>query len=202
MKLFRPAAALATLLCLTTLTSCSGADDNQKPSAPPGHPPRPPGMAGLPDAPGPAMACPQEAVLQQARTLATFLPGRSDVAAQITTAQITGISGDCQLTKHNKVLVVTFKAGFTASNGPANNEASITVPWFVALTQNNKIISQEFRSVVLNFNGNASMAQAVSPEIKVEVPNVPSSSQLEILVGFDMTPAQRAYAASHPNIAP
>src|SRR5271168_1035262 len=94
------------------------------------------------DADQPVLSCPQVAVLQQAQSLTTFLPGRSDVASQITTAQITGVAGSCALRPKKHLLDVQFQAGFAATNGPANDSATLNLPYFVAITQGNKIISK------------------------------------------------------------
>ncbi|MDD2705731.1 MAG: hypothetical protein PHU07_10420, partial [Acidocella sp.] len=101
-----------------------------------------------------------------------------------------------------KALLVTLKAGFAASNGPANNEATLTLPWFVAITKGNNIIQKQDYTIKLHFDGNASMAQAVSKNVKIELPNIPASSQTQILIGFEMTPEQQAYAAANPGAAP
>ncbi|MGO9817161.1 MAG: hypothetical protein ACLPJJ_05620 [Acidocella sp.] len=175
--------ALAALISLAALTGCGG---NPKPNT---------GQQA-------ALYCPQVALLQQAQTLSTFLPGRSDVAAQLTTAQITGFSGECVLEKHKRALLVTVKPAFQADNGPANNGQPLTLPWFAAITQDDSIISKSPYNVTLKFNGNVSMAFATGKPAKIEVPNVPDSAQLQILVGFEMTPDQQAYAAAHPNATP
>jgi len=184
--------ALAALISLAALTGCGG---NPKPEA--GANP-----AGSPAAPKNAMFCPQVALLQQAQTLSTFLPGRSDVAAQLTTAQITGFSGDCVLEKDKQALLITVKPGFQANNGPANNGQPLTLPWFAAITQDDSITSKATYNVTLKFHSNVGMAFATGKPAKIEVPNLPASAQLQILIGFEMTPDQLAYAAAHPNATP
>jgi hypothetical protein len=158
-------------------------------------------LSGCASAPTPPAFCPQVAVLQQAANLTAFLPGRSDVGAELTTAQITGVAGSCTAgSKH--LLHVTFKAGFSASNGPANHGAALTLPYFVALTNGDAIISKTNYTVTLTFDGNASAAQAVSQPVTVELANAPASANVQILVGFALTPDQLSYAAAHPNPGP
>ena len=185
--------AIAALISLAALTGCGGS-------------PKPQASANRPSttAPAPknAMFCPQVAVLQQAQTLTTFLPGRSDVAAQLTTAQITGVSGDCALEKDKQALLITVKPTFLANNGPANNGKPLTLPWFAAITQDDSIISKSHYEVTLKFSDNANTASATAKPAKIEVPNVPDSAQLQVLIGFEMTPDQQAYAAAHPNATP
>jgi hypothetical protein len=150
------------------------------------------------DADQPALSCPQVAVLQQAQTLTTFLPGHSDVASQITTAQITGVAGSCTLRPKKHLLDVKFQTGFAATNGPANNGDTQNLPYFVAITQGNKIVSKSDYTIALKFDGNASTAQASSKPVTVELSDRPSSLHVQILVGFELTPDQLSYAASHP----
>jgi hypothetical protein len=160
------------------------------------------GLAGCAADTPPPMFCPQVAVLSQASMVTTFLPGRSDVAAQVTTAQITGVAGACQPMKQDHVLRVTFRAGFIASNGPANQGKTLLLPYFVALTRGDHIISKADYTIKLDFNGNASTAQATSKPVTVELGNVGSSQNVQVLVGFEMTQAELSYAAGHPMAAP
>ncbi|MDE2238362.1 MAG: hypothetical protein KGJ73_00345 [Rhodospirillales bacterium] len=152
----------------------------------------------------PTTYCPQVAALQQAQTVTLFLPGRSDVASQITTAQLTSVSGDCVYRKKGKggILKVTFTNNFLADNGPANNGQPITLPWFVAITNGDQIIEKKDYQITLKFNGNMSTAAASSKPVKIELAAVPASADVQILTGFEMTPDQLAYAAAHPNAAP
>jgi hypothetical protein len=150
----------------------------------------------------PSMFCPQVAVLQQAQTLTLFLPDRADVAARISTAQITGVSGSCKLEPKKHALVVTVNTAFMADNGPANNFNPLTLSWFAAITSGDTIIQKTDYIRVFNFDGNSSAVSGTAKPIKVELPNVPNSANTEILVGFMETPEQLAYAAAHPNAAP
>jgi hypothetical protein len=150
----------------------------------------------------PPMYCPQVAVLEQAQTVTLFLPDRADVAARISTAQITGVSGSCNLHPKKHTLIVTVNTNFTADNGPANNFNPLTLTWFAAITSGNTVIQKTDYTRVFNFDGNSSSVSGTAKPIKVEFPNVPSSANTEILVGFEETPEQLAYTAAHPNAAP
>ena len=181
---------LLSLVFLAALSGCASTPAASTPAAPP--------------APKPVAQqyCPQVAVLAQTQNLTTFLPGRSDVGAQVTTARITGVAGSCLLKVKKNLLEVKFQAGFSASNGPANQGAPVTLPYFVAITQGDTIVQENYYSIVLKFNGNASTAQATSKPFTVELANTPDSARTQILVGFEMTPDQLGYAAAHPVTAP
>ncbi len=154
------------------------------------------GLAGCGgDGPAPHLYCPDVAVLQQASVLNAYLPGRNDVAAQITSATITGVAGSCVLEPKKHLLKVTFQAGFTATNGPANKGAALNLPYFVSISQGNDIISKTPYSIGFSFDGNLSTAAATSKKVTVELANVPDSAATEILTGFQLTPAQLAAAS-------
>ena len=148
------------------------------------------------------MFCPQVAVLQQAQNVTAFLPGRTDVAAQITTAQITGVAGSCALEPKKHLLHVKFQAGFAATNGPADHGGNLTLPYFVAITDGDNIISKDDYTITLNFEGNESTAQATSKPVKIDLSNQHDNTHVQILVGFELTPDELSYAASHPAVGP
>lgn len=156
-------------------------------------------LAGCADDATPPMFCPKVNVLEQAQSLTAFLPGRSDVAAQITTAQITGVAGSCTLLPEKQRLNVSFQAGFSASDGPADHSAALTLPYFVAITQNGEIIAKTDYTITLAFDGNASTALATSRPVKIQLANAPESDNVQVLVGLELTPAQLAYTAAHPS---
>jgi len=142
--------------------------------------------------------CPNVAVLQQTSQLDAFLPNRSDVAGQVTEALVTGVAGTCVLEPKKGLLRVTFRIGFDATNGPANHFAPLELPYFVSVVDGEQIASKSLYKIPLSFAGNLSTAAAVSPAMTVELPNVPESAQVQVLVGFQLTPEQLVYAQDHP----
>jgi hypothetical protein len=142
--------------------------------------------------------CPNVAVLEQGSTLNAFLPGRQDVAAEITHAEITGVAGTCQLDKKGHLLTVKFQAGFTATNGPANTSATLVLPYLVSESQGDVIIGVTDNTIALKFDGNQSTAQATTKPVTLHFPNSPDTAATDILVSFLLTPDQLAYNAAHP----
>jgi hypothetical protein len=169
-----PVFGLSGILALAALAGCSGSSDN-----------------------GPPVYCPQVAVLEQASSLTAFLPGHTDIRGQITQAKITGVAGSCDTFKKNQMLHVTFKAGFSATNGPANNNQPVVLPYFVAITNGDNIISKTNYVTTLKFDGNVTAAQMTTQPVKIELSNTTANNSVEILVGFQLSPDQLAYQASH-----
>lgn len=161
------APALA-LLPLVTLAACTG-DDTSK-TAP--------------------LYCPTVAVLAQANTLTQYEPGHSDIGAQLTTATITGVAGACTLNTDKQLLTIHFKAGFSASNGPADHGRPVMLPYFVAITQGDTITAKSNYTIKVSFDGNVSAASATSKNLTVTFPNAPESAGYEVLVGFQLPPGQ------------
>jgi len=155
-------------------------------------------VAACSSAPPLVTNCPNVAVLEQGSTLTAFLPGRTDIAAQITHAQITGVAGSCTLEKKKHLLQVVFEAGFAATNGPANTSSTLDLPYLVSLSQGDTIVSVTNNVIPLKFDGNESTATATSKPFKYDLPNVPETAGLDILVSFHLTPDQLAYNNAHP----
>ncbi len=142
--------------------------------------------------------CPNVAVLEQGSTLTTFLPGRTDIAAQIISARITGVAGTCQLLKKKNELKVTFQAGFAATNGPANTSANLVLPYLISTSVGNNILSVTNNTIPLKFNGNESAAAATTKPLTVVFPNTSTTADTDVLVSFHLTPDQLAYNNAHP----
>ncbi len=183
MKNLRAPALAAILL----LAACGGSPHKPAGTAKKGPPP---------------FYCPQVAVLEQAQTLTLFLPGRADVAARLSTVQITGVSGVCKFEQGKNAVLVTVNTAFLADNGPANNNAPLALPWFAAITAGDNIVQKTDYTQRLSFDGNDSTTSANAKPVKIELPNTPDNANTQILVGFEESPDQLAYAAAHPNAAP
>lgn len=145
----------------------------------------------------PNLDCPQVDVLAQARTLTLFAPGRQDAAARLTTARITGVGGECVLNKKTHLLTVSVQAGLVADDGPANHGAPVNLPWFLSVSQGDDIAAERSHTAPLSFDGNAT-AVGTTRQVNIELPSVPASQSIQILVGFIGTPDQLGYAAAHP----
>jgi hypothetical protein len=96
------------------------------------------------------------------------------------------------------MLTLSFQAGFTADDGPANHGAPVTLPYFIALTAGDDVVTKIPGSMTLDFAGH-SLAQATTSSIKLKFPNDERSDLIEVLIGFQLSPDQVAYNAAHPS---
>ncbi len=138
----------------------------------------------------PKSYCPNVAVLQQANMLNSFLPGRSDIAGEVSTVKITGIAGSCVPVDDNNALAVRFKVGFSGVVGPAGSPASITVPYFVSISQDDTVFWKASHSITLNFSADTGTAAAVSEPLLVKLPNTIPTATTDVLVGIQLAPEQ------------
>jgi hypothetical protein len=111
---------------------------------------------------------------------------------------LAGVAGSCDLEPGKHAVVVTFRIGFEASNGPANRAAMVELPYLVSITDGPTIISKDLYTIKVAFDGNVIDGTATSKPVTVELPNVPETAGMQILVGFQLSPEQLAYATDHP----
>jgi hypothetical protein len=150
------------------------------------------------DAPQGKLYCPTVSRVEQLSSLTRFLPRSEDVTAEVTEAHITGLAGGCDEEPDKHAVLVAFKIGFSATNGPANHGASVELPYFVSVTQGDTVVSKVSYTIPVMFDGNVTTATAVSKTVKIELPNVHLTEDTEVLVGFQLSPEQLAYVTDHP----
>lgn len=152
------------------------------------------GLAACASGPGPKLDCPQVAVLQQADRLVRVAGAADDVAARIVDARVTGVAGKCAPHGDAGERVV-FRIGFAATRGVAARQDRFTLPYFVAITEGDRIIAKQVYPVRFDFRHGATQAVATTKPIRLEFPRAPRSAAQQVLVGFQLTPAERAAAA-------
>jgi len=187
--------ALIALLAATGLAGCS---HHHSPEA--GASPPPAYQAGF--EPDPAANCPNVAVLAQAQTVTLFAPGRSDVGGILSTAQMTGLNGACVVNDKKHTITVTVAPEFLVGNGPADHGDALNLPWFLTIANGDNIVEKRNYTTSVSFDGNVSQASALGKTMVIELPDVPASANTDILLGFQETPDQLAYAAAHPDATP
>lgn len=151
------------------------------------------GLAACAGGSGPTLDCPQVAVLQQASHLVRTAGASDEIAARTIVARITGVAGKCVAHGDHQERVV-FRVGFAATKGLAARQESFTLPYFVAITQGDRIIDKSVYPVRFDFRNGAMQAVATTKPIRLDFPQVPRSANQQVLVGFQMNAAERAQA--------
>ncbi len=140
-----------------------------------------------------APMCPRVAVLSDAAHLAKYRdgPGR-DLTDIIYEADLGRISGECVYRRDNTRVTVGMKLLITARRGPADRDRVADLNYFVAVVdgKSNVLARREFESRV---EFAAEQIQATTEEeleqiipLKKDQPG----SELEVFVGFKLTPEQ------------
>ena len=88
------------------------------------------------------------------------------------------------------------------SNGPADHGDALNLPWFLTIANGDNIVEKRNYTTSVSFDGNVSQASALGKTMVIELPDVPASANTDILLGFQETPDQLAYAAAHPDATP
>lgn len=140
---------------------------------------------------GPTLDCPQVAVLQQASRIVRTAGDTNDIAARTLDARITGVAGKC-VARGDQQERVVFRVGFTATKGTAARHDSYTLPYFVAITEGDRIIDKGVYPVRFDFRNGATQAVATTKPIRLDFPRAGRSANQQVLVGFQMTKAERA----------
>lgn len=144
------------------------------------------------------VTCPKAKVLSDARALVKFQPGPgrdlTDIEYQ---AQVSGLEQRCKTKKKGDAARVALSLRFSASLGPAARSDRLTVPYFVAVTQGERILSKESFTTDLRFEKNARHADAAEEIKRLDLPATAEPEPLEILVGIQLTPEEVAYNRAH-----
>ncbi|GBQ31353.1 hypothetical protein AA700_1775 [Acidiphilium acidophilum DSM 700] len=147
------------------------------------------GLAACTGSKTPDLYCPQVAVLQQASRVMLYQGASTDIADQTLDSRITGVAGKCSPAGKDMERV-TFRIGFAATNGPASRLTGQTLPYFIAITQGDRIISKRVFPVSFDFRNGAEQAVASTTPIRLMFPRAARSAEQQVLVGFQMNQAE------------
>jgi hypothetical protein len=143
--------------------------------------------------------CPGTSSVLDAVVATQFRNGATmDAANALYTAKIADVTGSCSFDKKGKTSNSDVDISFTATRASGGEAAQYTVPYFIAVTQSNRVITREERSVTIAFESGATTASA---EDKVSDIALVTDGQLkpydyQILVGFKLTKQQLDYNRS------
>jgi hypothetical protein len=140
--------------------------------------------------------CPGMTSVLDAVVATQFKPGAAAVPANaLYTAKISEVTGDCGFDKEGKTSNSSVDVSFTATRPDAGDAVEYTVPYFVAVTQTDRIITRQARSVTIAFGAGETTATAEdhvsSVALVTDGNNRPYDYQ--ILVGFQLTKEQYDY---------
>lgn len=140
--------------------------------------------------------CPGMAALVDASSQSFFRDGTApDPGNVIYTVRITNVNGECDIDKGMHQADASFEVGFRATRAPTSNEMQYSVPYFVVVSQADRIISRENFTAQFRFAPGQAVADfsdsVSSTVIKAEKGKRPYDYQ--ILVGLPLTKEQLDY---------
>lgn len=149
-----------------------------------------------------APACPDVAVVSDASTVTRFAPGPGrdllDVDLQAEIADLVSSCKDKEKRDGNPVAKVALAPVIVASRGPANQERTQRLRYFVSVVDGNQqILQKQIFDLAIDFTENRTrvVIRDDAPPITVDVPNAKGAGArgYQILVGFQLTPEELAY---------
>jgi hypothetical protein len=149
--------------------------------------------------------CPYAAVLAPASTLTAFRPGaKNDPAGEQYIVGLSGVSTDCSFDSNNGTTDSSLKLSFQAKRPQSPDAASYKVPYFVAITQGERVLSKHDFWVNFSFPAGAATAtfreSVASTAITLE--NGKKPYDYEIVVGMQLTHDQLEYNKKIGRYAP
>lgn len=140
--------------------------------------------------------CPGVASLADTATITGFRPGApADPSGEAYTATIAGVTSSCDLDK--KTGETTTKLAFTvrATRAPRADGDTYSLPYYVVVTQGERLLSKQVYTLRIAFAPGSAITQVDQAidqtTVHPETGRQPADYQL--LIGFQLTDAQRAY---------
>jgi hypothetical protein len=142
------------------------------------------------------LPCPRVVIFEQAKALTLYRPGPGRDLTDVTyDLRITNLQGDCGYEfddEASDVVDIAYLVMIEARRGPAGDADSITVPYFIAVTDPERnVIAKEVFNVTLTFEANAQRAQ-FADEIQQKIPIAKDAlgTEYETFVGFQFSREQ------------
>ncbi len=139
--------------------------------------------------------CPAVSVLVDTSALTLLQANGSGPASAVYTAQIQNVKRDCDVSKFSKQVQASVDIAFRATRTQGEAAASYTLPYFVAITTEGRILAKQQFSVAFAFQPGettTSFEDSVN-SLVLTVGRDKKATDYGILVGFQLTKAQLDY---------
>jgi len=149
------------------------------------------------DQPQFAPPCPRLSLLQDASDIVRFA-GAAGAAKDPRTityaARITAVPAHCEAAGTNEVRAVMHIVA-QVRRGPAATGDTVAIPYFIAITQDGRVLDELNYTLGAKFAGNVDVVTAQGGTIDFSVPVTPavSAAAYHLYVGFRLSPDELAY---------
>ena len=149
----------------------------------------------------PPLLCPEVSILANAERITIFKEGQGrDIIDIKTEARVDDFVAKCIYRVDDDTMVgqvlVELNFGYTASRGPANQEGTFSLPYFVSILDNNKrVLNKAVFQLDNAFSGNRYRISGYDEPVAMAIPVAPpvTGSDFFIYIGFQLTPEQIIY---------
>lgn len=149
--------------------------------------------------------CPAGVILADAGERTVFRPGADrDLAGEAYRIYLIGISSDCSINKKTGETDSSMRLNFRATRAPSADAAHYQVPYFVAVTQGDRLIEKRILSAGFDFPAGASVATfSLSPDdFDIHVENGHQPYDYEVMAGLQVSQAEIDYNRKMGRYAP
>jgi hypothetical protein len=143
-----------------------------------------------------APACPQLSLLKDGADLSRFNGNGRDITDLVVNARIDAVPAACHNADRRGTKVeATMKVGISAARGPAMRGRTTEIPYFVAVTEDGRVLDRQGYTAAVEFPPNTDRVEVTSPEITMLFPVSPdkSAAAYRIWVSLQLTPEEMAY---------
>lgn len=143
-----------------------------------------------------SMKCPSAAVLAPSSTLTTFRPELlNDPKGELYTIGVTQVQTDCDFDSDNGTTESSLTIQFRAKRAQGTAAASYHVPYYVAISQGQRVLSKVTFRVDFSFPEGATTTEFSDnvASTKINLENGKKPYDYEILVGLQLTHEQLDY---------
>jgi hypothetical protein len=143
-----------------------------------------------------APPCPSLALLRDAADLTRFAPSGQDVTDMELQARLTGVPASCQRDADDPDKVVaTLHVSVEVTRGPAARTREADLTYFVAVTEQGKVLNEQNFPLHVSFPPNTDRARVTDDDVDLRLPvsKTKTAASYKIYVAFRLTPQELAY---------
>jgi hypothetical protein len=148
-----------------------------------------------------APACAPVGILGEAADYSDYggAEARADLSRLIAHGSITGVSGHCSAAANNTALHTEIRLDLAITRGPAAPGRTLSVPYFIAVTRDGRVITKQSLVATAQFpdNGDRVLVRTDPVTLDLPVSRAKPGASYRIEVGFQLTSAQLGYNRAH-----
>lgn len=148
-----------------------------------------------------APTCAPVGILAEAADYSDYGGGEAqpDLSRLVSQGSVTGVSGHCSSAEHGTQLHTVIQLQLAITRGPVGQGSSLSVPYFIAVTQDGAVVSKQSLVALAQFPDNGDKVLVKTDAIAFDLPvtrRKPGTSY-RLEVGFQLTAQQLAYNRDH-----